>query len=410
MANTFITPTFVTKDAAVHFKNHLKLVGSFDRSYDPLFSNDNSLDSKIGYTIQARKEQRWETVEGQQLVIQPILNQTVPITVNHQFQTGMAWSSADDRLLVEDVQRRYTRPAGKSQANKWDTVAAQEVYKQVANSIGTPGAGITSNEVYTDAVAKMRALGIPDEFVAVLEPKAGSKLLAANAAFFGNRSKHDRDYVSGEFSGPALGIDRWDWDPNLATHVTGTFTTATPVVAGALQTGSTLSVSGMGTYALKAGDTFTIDGVYALNPLSYVDTGELLEFSVQADVAGTTTGTLTISPAIITAGPLRNASASPANLAALSFRGATGTVNATMAATRSKQSLIFNPAAFAFVMVDLPANLPGANSKRVSDKETGISMRWVEQYNIHSDQLPRRVDTLGGVSVVEPAFAIRAWS
>src|SRR5687767_14826497 len=119
MANSFITPSFVTKDAAVHFKNNLKLIGQFDRSYDDIFSGDNSLDSKIGYTVNVRKEQRWVTSEGQALVVQPILNQTTPITINHQFQIGMAWSSADDRLLVEDVQNRYTKPAGRSMANKW---------------------------------------------------------------------------------------------------------------------------------------------------------------------------------------------------------------------------------------------------------------------------------------------------
>jgi hypothetical protein len=61
-------------------------------------------------------------------------------------------------------------------------------------------------------------------------------------------------------------------------------------------------------------------------------------------------------------------------------------------------------------MVDLPADLPGANVKRVSDRESGISVRWAEQWNINTDQLPRRVDTLGGVACVEPAFALRAWS
>jgi hypothetical protein len=409
--NTIITPTFVTKDSAIHFKNHLRLIGNFDRSYDDLFANNNDESDKRGYTVWVRKEQRWMVYEGQQLVIQPILNQTTPITVNHQFHTGMGWSSADDRMLVEEVQSRYTKPAGRQMANKWDVVAGAEVYKQVYHSIGTPGSPITSNELYTDAVAKMRALGIPDEFVAVLDPKSGSKLLAANAAYFGNRDKHDRDYREGSFSGPALGIDDWDWDPNLPTHTTGTFTSSTPVVAGANQTGSTLAISGMGTYALKAGDVFTIDGVYALNSLSYADTGELQQFVLQADVAGSSTATLSISPSIVSAvGPLQSVNASPANLAAISFLGSTGTVAATMAATRSKQSIIFNPKAFAFVMVDLPANLPGANSKRVSDRDAGISMRWVEQYAIGTDQLPRRLDTLGGVACVEPAFALRAWS
>jgi hypothetical protein len=312
--------------------------------------------------------------------------------------------------LIEEVQSRYTRPAGRSMANKWDVQAGAEVYKQVYSSIGLPGSPITDNETYTDAVAKMRALGVPDEFIGVLDPKAQSKLLAANQALFGNRTKHDRDYVNGEFSGPALGVDGWYWDPNLPTHTTGSFDASTPAIAGAGQTGSTLDIDGMGTYAFKAGDVFTIDGVYATNPISFVDTGELQQFVITADVAGSSTATLSISPSIVTSGPLQSVVSAPANDAAVSFLGSTGTVSATMAATRSKQSLFFNPKAFAFVMVDLPSNLPGANAKRVSDKDAGISMRWVEQYNINSDQLPRRVDSLGGIAAVEPAFALRAWS
>lgn len=410
MSNTFITPSFVTKDAAVHFKNNLKLIGQFDRSYNDIFAGDNSLDSKIGYTVNARKEQRWLVSEGQALVVQPILNQTVPITINHQFQVGMAWSSADDRLLVEDVQSRYTKPAGRSMANKWDVVAGAEVYKQVYNSAGTPGSVISDNDTYLEAVARLRAAGASDELVAVLDPKSQAAIVGANMTLFGNRSKHDRDYENGTFSGAALGIDEWFWDPNLPTHTTGTFTSSTPAVAGAGQTGSTLSIDGMGTYALKAGDVFTIDGVYASNAISQADTGDLQQFVLSADVSGSSTATLTFTPAIVTSGALQSVTNAPANDAAISFLGATGTVAATMAATRSKQSLMFNPKAFAFVMVDLPANLPGANSKRVSDKEAGISMRWVEQYSINSDQLPRRLDTLGGIAVIEPAFATRLWS
>lgn len=410
MANTLITPTFVTKDTAVQFKNSLKLIGNFDRSYDDIFEGDNGTDSKIGYVIQVRKEQRWIPVEGQQLVVQPILNQTTPITVNHQFHIGMAWSSADDKMLVEEVQDRYTRPAGKSLANKWDVVAGAEVYKQIYNSVGTPGSPISSNQSITDAVAKLRGLGVDDDLIAVVTPQLQSNLMNANMALFSNRSKRDSDYENGTFSGPALGVDLWAYDPNLPTHTTGTFTASTPVVAGANQTGSTLAISGMGTYALKAGDVFTIDGNYGTNSISFAETPELQQYVLLADVSGSSTATLSISPSIVTSGSLQTVSASPTNGAAINFMGSTGTVAATMAATRSKQSLVFNKKAFAFVMVDLPADLPGAKVKRVSDRETGISLRWAEQWNIQTDQLPRRVDTLGGVACVEPAFALRVWS
>jgi hypothetical protein len=407
--NVFLTPTWFTKDTAVGFKNNLKLIGQFDRSYDDVWANKPQ-NMQIGYTVQVRIEQRWIVSEGQALVVQPILNQSVPMTINHQFQIGCEWSSADDALAVEEVQSRYTVPAGKAQANKWDVVAGKEVYKQVYTSIGSPGVPISDDATYTDGVAKMRNVGVPDDFVAVLDPKSQSRLLAANFALFNPQTQISKYFKTGQFSGPALGVDAWSWDPNMPTHTTGTFTTATPAVAGANQTGSTIALSGMGTYAMKAGDVFTIDGVFAVNPLTYEDTGDLQQFSLQADLAGTTTGTFTISPAIITSGSLQTVTVSPANLAAVTWLGATGTVAATMAATKSRQSLMFNPAAFAFVMVDLPKNLAGANTKRVSDKDAGISMRWVEQYAITTDQNPSRIDSMGGVAAILPAFAMRAWS
>lgn len=407
--NTFISPQWVTTDVAVNFKNNLKLIGQFDRSWDNSWENKPG-GAKIGYTVQARIQQRWVVSEGQGLVQQAILNQTVPITINHQFHVGCGWSSADEALLVEEVQSRYTMPAGRAIANKWDVTAGAEVYKQVYYSVGTPGTPLASDQTYTDAVAKMRNVGVPDEFIAVLDPKSQSRILSANFALFNPATQISKYFRTGQFSGAALGIDEWYWDPNVPTHTTGTFTASTPLIDGALQTGSTLVTKGWGTYAFKNGDVFTIAGVNAVNPVSYIDTGDLQQFAIQADLSGAGAATLTISPPIITSGQLQTVTASPANNASISVIGSTGTVNATMSAQTSKQSLLFNPAAFAFVMADLPAKLPGAVSARKNDAEAGISMRWAEQWNIQTDQMPSRIDTIGGVACVLPYFAMRAWS
>jgi hypothetical protein len=410
VANTFITPSWVTKDVAVNFKNNLKLIGQFDRTWDNTWENKPQ-GAQIGYTVQVRIQQRWVVSEGQALVEQPILNQTVPMTINHQFQIGMGWSSADDALVVEEVQNRYTKPAGRAQANKWDVVAGAEVFKQVYYSIGSPGTPIADDQIYTDGVAKMRNVGVPEEFVAVLDPKSQSRLLSANFALFNPQAQISKYFRSGQFSGPALGVDSWYWDPNMPTFTTGTFTTATPITSSGGQTGSTLALSGMGTYAMVQGDVFTIAGVNAVNPVSYVDTGDLQQFVLTAPLAGTTTGTFAISPPIITSGPLQTVTAAPGNGAAIQWLGATGTVAATMAAQTSRQSLLFNPAAFAFVMVDLPKSLPGAIAKRVNGGgDFNLSLRFVEQYNIQTDQLPSRIDSIGGVAAMLPYFALRAWS
>jgi hypothetical protein len=254
----------------------------------------------------------------------------------------------------------------------------------------------------------------------VVDPKTQSKLLNANFALFNPGAQISRYFRTGQFGAEALGIDEWYWDPNMPTHTTGYFTASTPVVNGANQTGSTLNCNGWasGATLLRQGDIFTIAGVNAVNPVSYIDTGTLQQFVVTADTndASGAMASLPISPAIITSGPLQTVTASPASGAAITVQGATGTVSATLGTSggtvglTSKQSLVFNPAAFAFVMADLKENLAGANSKRVTDKDAQISLRWAEQYNIQTDQNPSRVDMIIGVAPVLPYFALRAWS
>jgi hypothetical protein len=409
--NTLITPTWVTKDTAVNFKNSLKLIGQFDRTWEKQNWGNKPEGAQIGDTVQVRIQQRWEVNEGQALVQQSILNQTVPLTINHQFQVGMGWSSAQDALEIEMVQDRYTRPAGRRMANKWDAVAGAEVYKAVYFSAGTPGTPITSNQTWTDAVALLHNNAVPDdELCAVIDPLTQSNLLATNFALFNPNAQISKYFKTGQFAGAALGVDDWYWDPNLPIHTTGTFTSSTPIVSSANQTGSSLALSGLGTYAFKAGDVFTIDGVYGVNPESYLSTGVLQQFVITADASGSSTVTLSISPSIIPSGQLQTVTNSPANSSAVSFLGSTGTVNATMSATASRQSLMFHPAAFAFAMVDLPDRLAGANAKTVTDAQAKIAMRWVEQYSIQTDQSPSRCDTIGGVAAILPYFAVRMWS
>lgn len=407
-SNTLITPLWVTKDVAVNFKNNLKLIGQFDRHWEKTNWGDKPKGTQIGDTVLVRIQQRWEVSEGQGYQQQAITNQTVPITINHQFHTDMGWSSAQDTLEIEMVQDRYTRTAGRRLANKWDTVAGAEVYKAVYFTAGTPGTPITSNQTWTDAVALLHNNAVPpDELCAVIDPLTQSNLLAANFALFNPNAQISKYFKTGQFAGAALGVDDWYWDPNMPIHTTGTFTASTWVVSSAGQTGSTLALSGGGTYAFQAGDTFVVDNVYGVNPESYNSTGVLQSFVVTAAASGSSTVTLSISPSIIPSGQLQTVTTSPANNAAVTFLGSTGAVAGTMAAIQSRQSLMFHPAAFAFAMVELPDRLAGATAKTVSDPDTKISIRWAEQWNIQTDQSGSRADTLGGVAPILPYYAVR---
>lgn len=407
MANTVITPTWVSKDTAMFWKNAIRLIGQAHKGYGKEWQNLPE-GAKIGYTVQQRIPTAPTVSEGQALQIQPYINQTVPISLTHQLQVACGWSTADDTVEIEEVQERWTKPSGKALGAKCDILFGQEVYKSVNMTIGTPGTPITDNTVFTDGVAKLTNVGV-DNLAAVLDPKAMSKIVSANFAIF-NLPGGSKNWKTGQFSGENFGIDEWYQDPFMPTHTTGTFTSSTPVVSGANQTGSTLTISGMGTYALKAGDTFKLAGVNSVNPVGKNDTGDLAEFTLSVDVSGSSTATLTFSPAIITSGPLQTVTASPANGAAITFTGATGTVGATMTSVTSRQSLIFNEWAFAFVNAPLARKLAGAETGQIRDAEAKVSMRYVEQYNIQTDQEPRRIDMLVGNAAVQPYYAMRAWS
>lgn len=407
--NTLVTPNWVTTDTATGFLDSTKLIGRFDRQWDDQWSSLPE-GAKIGYTVNARIEQRWTVTEGQAFQQQAILNQTVPIMINHQFNVGSGWSTAQATMEIEEVQSRYSRPAGKSMAAKWDRVAGQEVYKAVSFSIGTPGTNIATNNEWQQAVAILQEQAVPDDVIAVISPSQQATTNSANQTLFNPASYIGEMFKSGKIAGASLGMKEWAYDPLLPMHVTGTFTASTPAVNGSGLTGSTLATDGWGTYALKAGDVFTIDGVYATNPLVQdLDMGRLMQFSLTADNAGSSTATLAFTPAIITSGPLQNVTNAPADNAAITFLGSTGSVGATMAATRSRQNLIFHPSAFAFVMADLDRNLDGAKVGYVSDKETRVKMRWASQWNGQTDQKLSRFDTLGGIAPVLPYFAVRGW-
>lgn len=405
--NTVITPNWVSKDTAMFWRNSIRAVKNAKKGYGKEWQNLPE-GAKIGYTVQQRVPTPVIVNEGQALQQQAYINQTVPISLTHQLQAACGWSTADATMQIEEVQDRWTMPAGKALGAKCDILFTQEVYKSVYYSIGTPGQSITDNQTYTDGVAKLANVGASDGLVAVLDPKAMSKIVSTNFAIF-NLPGGNKIWETGQFSGENFGIDKWFQDPFMPTHTTGTFTASTPVVSGASQTGSTLSISGMGTYAMKAGDIFTLAGVNSVNPVGKNDTGDLQQFTLSVDVAGSSTATLTFTPAIVTSGQLQTVMNSPANGAAISFLGATGTVNATMTTTTSRQSLIFNPAAFAFVNAPLARNLAGANTGQIRDEEAMISMRYVEQYNIQTDQEPRRIDMLVGNAAVQPYYALRAF-
>src|ERR1019366_10129102 len=216
-------------------------------------------------------------------------------------------------------QERYDNPAGKSLANECDRFFMDSVYKSTYFTIGTMGSGpITDNDTWTTGVAKLRAFGVGEELLAVIDPLQQGKLQSSNLGLFNPSATIDTIFKEGFFGFGAFGVKEWAWDSNMPAFTTGYFSSSTPVTSSGSQSGSSLAISGLGTYSFVVGDVFTIDGVFGVNPISYVNTTILQEFVVTANVAGSSTATLSISPSIIadTTSQLQTVNALPANSAA----------------------------------------------------------------------------------------------
>lgn len=286
-----------------------------------------------------------------------------------------------------------------------------DVYKSVYNTVGTLGTTPNSGLTYSQARVKIADLAGPDEgLVAVLEPQANATISFSTAALFNPQGKIGENWSRGQFAQDQLGVSKWFQDQNIPRFTSGSVGGAggTPLVNGASQTGSSIITDGWasGTSVLKKGDIVTFAGVRFVNPLSKEDTGRLAQFVLTADISDTTGAiTLPISPSIITSGPLQNVNAAPADNATVTYWAMAA--GGTQAATVSPQNLVFHPKAFAVVMADLVMPNGGAKATRVNSKSLAISIRYVEQFQITTDQNLNRLDILFGSAAIQPRLATR---
>jgi hypothetical protein len=410
MANTLATPLWTTKETARGFTNKVVFFTNTNRTYDSQYQQNGA---KVGATVNARLPQRFTVTDGQAMQLQNLYDQTVPITLTNQKNVAFGYSSAQATTDLDSIRARYTMPGADALANAADVLAFQQVYRDIYSSVGTPGTTPSATLTYLQAGVKLTDLAAPTSGrIAVLDPLAMATIANTAAALFNPGSTQSHNYREGQFGERQLGIGEWLQDPNRPVHTTGTFTSCSPTVNGAGQTGSSLVTQAWasGATTLKKGDVFTVAGVNSVNPVSYQDTGRLQQFVITADAADSGGAiTLSISPSIITSGQLQTVTASPATSAAITVLGATSATSGTLATTTSPQSFVYHPDAFAFVMADLMKPSAGCEATVVRSKAAGVSIRMVEQYQIGTDQNPSRLDILIGAATLQARLACRVW-
>lgn len=393
--NAPLTPTWMGRDVLRVASNETRFVKNITKKGSSDFT---VAATKVGDTVGVRLPQRFVTNKGSAFVGQSLTDQVVFVTITDQANIGWGYSSSEAIFNVQDARERYNNPAGTQMANTWDVDMLGRLYQDVYNNEGTPGTIPSANETYTNGRARLTNFATPsDSRVMVVNALMMAKIAGANIALFGPGKTRDamfEDAVMPQAT-DALGWKQWWEDVNVFPHVYGTYTVA-GVVDGANQTGASLLTKTWTSGALKKGDTFTIAGVFAVNPQSYQNTTQLQQFVVTNDVSDAAGAmTIPISPSIITSGAYKTVTASPADAAVITF---------TANGTTSPQGLGFHKQAFVMAFAD-PV-MPRQGVAKVIRKD-GAAIRIWEASDIMTDQHPTRLDSWYGGKTLRADWALR---
>jgi hypothetical protein len=152
-----------------------------------------------------------------------------------------------------------------------------------------------------------------------------------------------------------------------------------------------------GSTTFKRGEILEFEGVNEVHPETKVDTGRLMQFVLTADVAANAIA-LPISPKLVATGPRQNVSNGLANNKKIYKRGGGNgdTINLSCA---------FHKDSFIFATADL--KMPRGNTFGARKNFDGISMRFIEDYEIRTDLSIARLDILYGKLCPRPRGAVR---
>ena len=410
MANINLTPQMLTKEALMVIKNNLVFSRKVNRQYSAKYA-ERGWGQKTGPTIDIKRPPRYVGSTNTALTVEDHVQTKIPLTINTRFQVAVDFTSYEKTLSKMDILEasEIIKPAMATIANKVDRDGLLMAYRSVYNNVGTPGTIPSTLRTYLLANAKLDDEGAPvdDERCNILSPAAQVEIVDSLKGLFQSSTQIKEQYEKGRM-GTAAGLD-WSMSQNIITHTVGPLG-GTPLVNGT-QAGLTTGWAETGTLVtdgwtaaaalrLNIGDTFTIAGVFAVNPQSRQSTGQLRDFVVLANTSsdGAGNATISIAPAIISAGQFQNVSAAAADNAAIVVKGAANTV--------SPQGIVFHKDAFTLASVDLyvPENVYAA---KFADADVGLSVRLIKDWQIAGDNEPMRFDVLYQWRALYPEWACR---
>lgn len=421
MANALVTSTVITNEVLRIAHNASAFLGNVNTDYKEAWTGD----VKPGSTVKARAPVQFTHRDGETASVQDITERSTDVTLQPLLgldfavgSTELTTSVGSNGSVDKAFKERYLKPAGLKLAALLDYRIGTLMKNSFHQMVGTPGTPPATFADLLNAGVPLDRMSVPRDGMrmAAIEPGANASIVAGLSGLFNNKEVLGEQYKTGIIKTGA-GLDL-AMSQNVPSHTVGPLG-GTPLVNGANQGlinsgatdnpyGATTSLVTDGWTAaaalrLNQGDTFTIAGVFSVNPETKASTGVLQSFLVTANTSsdGSGNATIVISPAIIAGGAYQNVTARPADNAAI-------TVTSGAANTTYTNNLIWHRDAFTFVSPkqELPGGMDMAYQASLAD-EGGVSLRFVRGFDITNNKFVSRFDILWGGAVTLPNFGVR---
>ncbi len=394
MADILLTIDMITATTVALWKNTNAFMAQVPTTYDDNFAVNGA---KIGSTLRIRLPVDFTVRHGAAASFQDTSEQSTTLTMATQDGVDITFPTIDMTLKIDRFAERYLAPAVNNLAGDVavgimsgsEGGVCNYVDNEASGAIITPSA---TTFLTANAILDTQSTPYP-KHMAVVDPFTDSRVTGSLAGLFNPATDISEQYRSGEMKN-GLGLS-WMKDQTVIKHTSGTFTAGT--VSGANQTGTTITTNAI-TGTLKKGDIITFASVKGVNRITKQSYGSLRQFVVTADVANAGPS-ISIYPALIPDGPgggqvqYPTVDVSPANSATILL--------ASPASTTYIKNIVFVPEAITMATADLilPPNVEASRKEK-----DGVTMRWLNQYIIGTDQLGWRLDVVWGALWIRPEW------
>ncbi len=409
---TLITPSIVTKEALRLLDNELIAKKLVYTDYS------NEFIRGVGTSVTIRRPLAFSVRNSMTMSVQDPVEGSVSLTLDKVAGADIRFSDIERTLTIEEYSDRVLKPVMRGIANKIDRDILDNT-KYFWSTVGTAGNRVTTWAGFAAAPQRLMEMAVPEgDTHAVMTPNDGYGLAGA---FTGTYVQDIARPAIERAKLPSLpGMAAAYMSNNLPVVTAGTRVLADGLTNGASQTSNWADVRTTfkqdlicddfaASATFKAGDVFTLSGVYAVNPVlsgdgtttlkpnySYLQQFVVLE-DKQADGAGAVT--LSISPPLITSGPYQTCYNSNANTDGLTitFVGAASAIMPVNAA--------FHRNAIAFVT--RPLEMPAGVTDCARETYKGISLRMTPVWDGISSVQNWRFDIIYGTQMIDGRLGTR---